>query len=1092
MAAGRAPGQYAEVSPGATTRTLLFTDMVGSTALRSQLGDGRVDEIRRDHDALIAELVSAHTGTVVKGTGDGLMAAFEGAADAVACAVAIQQAIDRYRRRREVPIEICVGLSAGDVSWDGDDCFGLPVVEAARLTAAADAGEILAADVVRVLSGTRVDASFSARGLFELKGLAPLPVTEIAWVPLPQRHPVPLPSALSVNGSTFVGRSAERALLDRTWKRSVAGDHTVAVLVGEPGIGKTRLAASFAAARHEDGVLVLFGRCDEGLAVPYQPFVEALRHYIQHGRGKLQSFGDHPQELARLVPELRERVGTMPAAGSADDETQQYRLFDAVTSWLRTTARLDGVVLAVDDIQWAARPTLLMLRHILRTPTPGLLVMATIRDEAAAETHQFVSELGRIATLERISLSGLDESDIAELLAATAPIGMDVTRAARDITTVSSGNPFFVTQIVADLEDSSVSVDVLADHVPIRVRDAIGRRLAAISAAARDTLRHAALLGLEFDIPVLEAWDDAPADVLGALEEAAAAALVEEADLGRFRFVHALVATAMADELTATRRARLHGDAAAAIERAFAVRLDEYAADLARHYSIAAAATPALAQPAMQYSIAAAQQARAQYAFEDAISHYENALAFLPDTAPHPERCDILLALGEAQMRAGDRGARETLLAAADLADRAGDTERLTRAALENNPGYWSQLASVDAERVAVIERALHRCADTDQAARARLLGLLASEGMWGRPNRESRDIVDQALEIARSLGDDATLAQVLLRREMIANSPRDFDDRRALAVELDQLAERLDDPTLRLRASALACTIAMISGDAAETDRRIRDIQRSIEALGRPPYWRWGFLIAHGQSDALRRGQFDEAERLADEGLQIGNVVRNPMEALGYWGLTIASIRFEQGRLAELVNVLEAAVNMHTSPAQVRQTLALAELENNDPTHAQQTLDDMPPEELASTMDSGISNLIMGARLAEIASRLDDQGWAEFALDLLGPYAGRIATETLQYWGAVDRYLGLARTTLGDEDAAVGHLENAIALNHRAEAPTWEARSRLDLARLLVHRDATRASTLASEALATAGQFGMAAVERDANAFLMSLRSRG
>src|SRR4051812_29117947 len=120
MAYGERERQDEPVSAGVTTRTMLFTDMVGSTALRSRIGDARVEEIRREHDALIAELVRAYSGTVVKGTGDGMMAAFEGAADAASCAVAIQQAIERYRRRREVPIEICVGLSTGDVSWDGD------------------------------------------------------------------------------------------------------------------------------------------------------------------------------------------------------------------------------------------------------------------------------------------------------------------------------------------------------------------------------------------------------------------------------------------------------------------------------------------------------------------------------------------------------------------------------------------------------------------------------------------------------------------------------------------------------------------------------------------------------------------------------------------------------------------------------------------------------------------------------------------------------------------------------------------------------------------------------------------------------------
>lgn len=1080
---------------GSGTRTILFTDMVGSTALRSRLGDRVVEQFRRDHDALLADAVVAHSGTVVKNTGDGVMAVFEGAGDASACAVAMQQAIDRYRRKREVALEIRVGLSAGDVTWENDDYFGTPVVEAARLESAARAGQILASEVVRVLAGSRTDVAFTSVGALDLKGLgAALPACEIVWVALPARHEVPLPSASSVNGAMFVGREAEWDRLDTAWKRAAAGDRTVVVLVGEPGIGKTRLAVSFAGERHEAGALVLFGRCDEGLTVPYQPFVEALRHYAQHSpeHRLIESLGRHPHELVLLVPELRDVVGPIPAPVSADDDTQQYQLFEAVASWLTTAAAADGVVLLLDDLQWAARPTLLMLRHLLRNPIPGLLVIMTVRAGADAETAKFLSELSAVAETERVDLLGLDEANVADLVASASPPGADVSDAARRITEVSSGNPFFVTQIVADFSAAPTSLQALAEHVPTGVRDAVMRRLTAISPASRDALTHAAILGLEFDVSVLEAWETDRADVLTALEEAARASLVEEADLGRFRFVHALVATTIVDDLGATRRTRLHAHAGAAIERAFPDRLDEFAGDLAHHYSLAAATSPTSRERAAHYSITAGRSARAQYAFEDAVAHYGNALALLPADGPVLVRCDVLLALGEAQMRAGDARARETLLEAARIAETAGDAQRLARAALENNPGFWNQLGSSDAERVEVIELALDRCGERDLASRARLLSLLAIETMWDRPNQEGRALVDKALGIARSLGDDATLAYVLMRREMIIQRPSDHDERCAMALELREIADRTNDVVLRLRACGPAFSVAFTMGDADEARRCLTEEVRLMEELGQS-YWRWGFLISHGPADALRRGQFEEAERLADEGFQIGSVIRNPGEALGYWGATIGATRFEQGRLGELVSLIEAAIDVHTSPSQVRQTLVLAHLENGDHERAQHVVDAFSREELAPLIDIGINHLPMGARLGEIASRLGDRDWAQYAFDLLEPYAGRIATETIQYWGAVDRYLGLTSAVLGDVPAAIAHLESAIEVDRRAEAPTWEARTRLDLARILAARsqgdDIARAASLAQEAVEVAERFGMRAVARDAGALLAVLQ---
>ena len=698
-----------------------------------------------------------------------------------------------------------------------------------------------------------------------------------------------------------------------------------------------------------------------------------------------------------------------------------------------------------------------------------------------------MAELSAAAPVERIDLSGLDEGDIAELLTASSPAGGDVSDAARRITDVSSGNPFFVTQIVADFEASSIPLDALAQHVPTGVRDAVMRRLTAISPASRDALTHAAILGLEFDVSVLEAWETDRADVLTALEEAARASLVEEADLGRFRFVHALVATTIVDDLGATRRTRLHAHAGAAIERAFPDRLDEFAGTSRTTTRSQPPQTRATRRGQPSHSITAG--GRAQYAFEDAVAHYGNALALLPADGPVLVRCDVLLALGEAQMRAGDARARETLLEAARIAETAGDAQRLARAALENNPGFWNQLGSSDAERVEVIELALDRCGERDLASRARLLSLLAIETMWDRPNQEGRALVDKALGIARSLGDDATLAYVLMRREMIIQRPSDHDERCAMALELREIADRTNDVVLRLRACGPAFSVAFTMGDADEARRCLTEEVRLMEELGQS-YWRWGFLISHGPADALRRGQFEEAERLADEGFQIGSVIRNPGEALGYWGATIGATRFEQGRLGELVSLIEAAIDVHTSPSQVRQTLVLAHLENGDHERAQHVVDAFSREELAPLIDIGINHLPMGARLGEIASRLGDRDWAQYAFDLLEPYAGRIATETIQYWGAVDRYLGLTSAVLGDVPAAIAHLESAIEVDRRAEAPTWEARTRLDLARVLARRartgDDERAVILAGEARDAARQFGMAAVEREAGSLFI------
>src|SRR5688572_20932686 len=213
-----------------TTATVLFTDLVGSTELRARLGEEAADELRRKHDQLLAQAVDTNNGRVVKGLGDGIMATFAGAADAVGAAVAIQQAIDRLNRssKEPVPLSVRVGLSAGDVSFEDDDVHGTPVVEAARLCTACSGGEILAAEVVRILAGSTGGHEIVSVGPLELKGLdRPVAAVRIQWEPVAVST-IPMPALLTDLGRIFVGRDSELERLGQLGKGAAAGERRVA------------------------------------------------------------------------------------------------------------------------------------------------------------------------------------------------------------------------------------------------------------------------------------------------------------------------------------------------------------------------------------------------------------------------------------------------------------------------------------------------------------------------------------------------------------------------------------------------------------------------------------------------------------------------------------------------------------------------------------------------------------------------------------------------------------------------------------------------------------------------------------------------
>ncbi|HMC05535.1 MAG TPA: adenylate/guanylate cyclase domain-containing protein, partial [Actinomycetota bacterium] len=302
------------------TVTILFTDMVGSTEAAVRLDREAAEELRRSYFALLRRSVAASGTREVKNLGDGLMVASVSVSGALDCAVAMQRAIEVHNRRTNQELRVRIGISAGDATREDDDYFGLPVVEAARLCSAARGGQVLTTKLVRMAAGAGSGHRLHPVGPLVLDGLPePVAVCELAWAPQAE-HGIPLPARLSVRPpAAFVGRGPERSELARTAAAAAHRRHVVLV-AGEPGIGKTALASEVAAAARASGSTVLYGRCDADLGRPYQPFVEALGHYVAHSPESVLDahVANHGGELARLVPDLRRRLAGVPAPQTDD------------------------------------------------------------------------------------------------------------------------------------------------------------------------------------------------------------------------------------------------------------------------------------------------------------------------------------------------------------------------------------------------------------------------------------------------------------------------------------------------------------------------------------------------------------------------------------------------------------------------------------------------------------------------------------------------------------------------------------------------------------------------------------------------------
>ncbi|MDQ1476491.1 MAG: hypothetical protein QOE62_1720, partial [Actinomycetota bacterium] len=723
--------------------SVLFTDLVESTALASRLGPERAEELRQTHFGLLRNAIEATGGTEVKNLGDGLMVTFTSPSRALACATGIQQGLERHNRRAREVLSVRIGLSAGEAVEEDGDYFGDTVVEAARLCAAASGGQILTTELVRAMVGRHTPQPFADAGLLELKGLPePVAAVEVLWEPMAAEARVPLPAPLIAGSSQalfgFFGRSTELERLDDVQKRAFTEPRLQTVLVsGEAGIGKTAVIAQAARQAHVAGTIVLLGHCDEDLTVPYQPWVEALSHLVQHlGADCLDGLSPlHHGAIARLVPAL----GGAGWSGGASVDSERLLLMHAVEMLLKEASADTPIIVVLDDLHWADSASLQLLRHlVVAAGAMAVLVLCTYRHTDLGQQHPLtalLADMHRLPGVGRLRLAGLDDADTVELIAAAAghDLDDDGIALAHALRRETDGNPFFTGELLRHLGESGVfhqrgdgrwmvQGDFDGSSLPASVRDVIARRVSRLGPEAARILSVASVIGRDFALEILAQVAERTEDeVLDVLEAATTAAIVMEREdaSGTFRFNHALIQRTLYQDLTGARRVRTHQRVAEAIEGT-ANGDRTRTSELARHW--VAATRPADLDKALRYVVQAADEALAALAPDDAISWYRQALD-LASRQPRSDaslRCRLLVGLGTAQRQVG-AAYRDALLEAIGLAREIGDSELLIAAILAADRGV-AGTSGTDAEWVAATEAALQAIGYADSRARARLL----------------------------------------------------------------------------------------------------------------------------------------------------------------------------------------------------------------------------------------------------------------------------------------------------------------------------------------------------------------------------------
>ncbi len=1096
------------------TVTILFSDLVGSTSLESQVGPARADELRREHFTILREAIAEADGEEVKNTGDGIMAVFPSAAGATDCAVAMQQGFEHRNRDAPEQLTVRIGVSMGDATHEGDDYFGLPVIEAARLCDKAPGAAILVPELVKMMVKHRGADAFRAAGALELKGIPePVESYEVIWEPLGEEvaAPLPLPPRLiGVPPVAYVGREAEIEKLAGEWEAVTAGERRVVFVAGEPGIGKTRLVTHAALRRHAEGAAVLYGRCEEDLATPYGPWIEALDHYVENAPDEVLSahVERHGGELGRLIPSLSRRVDDLPEPKQADPETERYLLFGAVVGLLGEASAERPVTLLLDDLHWADKPTLGLLKHVVAaSATLPLLVLGTYRDSELTREHPLadaLADLRREQGVERIALAGLEREDVVAIMEAAAGHEMDEVGMglADEIAGETGGNPFFVTELLRHLTESGnlvrgssgrwgLKADPSGLSLPQSVREVVGRRVERLGEPCSNALTAAAVIGRNFDVEVLvrivEPGED---ELLDLLEQAVAASvLVERADQpGSFSFAHALINHTLYESLGGTRRTRVHMRVAEALEEICGAQPGPRVAELAHHWANATAAVDLT--KAIDYSRKAGERALGDLAPDEALRWFAQALE-LYDQQPAQdpgERCDLLTGLGEAQRQAGDPEFRRTLLEASGLALELDDRDRLATAVLANNRGIMSTAGLIDDGAVAMLEAAVERVDESDPARRAMLLALLALELTWSGDLSRRLRLADEALELARRSGDERTLAVVLWRRYNAVTVPETLDTRTEEMAELKQLTRRLNDPVLSFWAAIYGTNGPLERGDRGAFREALADAQAIADELHQPvPHWLVGWLTA---VEKIIGGDLDTAERQAEAAAQHGSDA-GQADALTFYVGQLAQIRWARGDPEEVEEVTEmvaaaAEDNPELSAAQALLALAYAESGRDEEVRA------LLEAHLASGFEDvarDMAWLTTISNWAYVAASIGHEDAAKVLSEQLEPWAEHFPSISITVWMPVAHYLGELDATLGRFDEAEAHFRRALELEERFEAPLFLAVTRLAWGRMLLARgtdgDEERGRELLAEAQAAAERHGFGMVERRAQALL-------
>jgi hypothetical protein len=891
----------------------------------------------------------------------------------------------------------------------------------------------------------------------------------------------------SLAGDVFVGRQREMDELKAALEDALGGRGRMVTLVGEPGIGKTRTATELATYAGLRGCQVLWGRCYEEQGVPpYWPWVQAIRSYVRDRDPEdiSSEMGSAAGVIAEVVSDVRDRLPGLPRPAQIDDpESARFRLFDSITAFLKTASQRQPLVMILDDLHWSDKPTLMLLQFIVRELTGArLLLIGTYRDVELNRRHPLSEALGdltRERLFERVLLRGLSHDDVDRFIEVTSGI-TPPSSLVDAVHTQTEGNPLFVTEVVRLLvqegelssDESTVNRESWTVRIPEGVREVIGRRLNQLSARCNGVLTVASVVGREFDLQQMDALtDDLTEDMLlDVLEEGLDARVIEELPtaVGLYQFTHALIQETLTEELSLTRRVRLHARIAETLERMYESEIERHAAELALHF--AQAETMLGADRLAKYSLMAGNTALENLAYEDALELFERAQTALENRPDDILMADALAGVGKAQLAAlADIEypvALRNFIRAFDIYVAHENVARAIEVASISffvAPG-WLQ------EAEGMLKRALS-LAPPDSVQEGRIqsrYAMVRGREFSDLPSAEKA--LARAEEIAGNHNDADLHLFNLSNRIRIYMHHRKHEDAMSAGRELIELSKNSGDKHLIYYGHSDNVLGYIYTGAPDRAREHLRISMELAENLGQHSYI-VSSLVA-GVNLAANLGDWDDVMTLTERATAMspgdGRALVVCAIAVGQIG-DADDVKNYTDRMPE-IQEQQQRLGLSTASATSRTARVagnIAYIFNDD-----SCLDEVSQwadEAFADPVQSVGEYLIAATGMAFAMAASNSYEDAGRYYEIIKPHRGSVSD-----YVQLDRVLGLLARGMGRHETAAAHFEDAIAFCRRAGYLPDLAWSLCEYAEMLLESDLDRATAMLDEALRISTDLGM------------------